>query len=184
MGLPASPLDKIRESVCPLNTEVNNFLDNVQLYKSSAQFLSYGAAIFLIILRQKDINRGFDDASCRKVIENLEKSRYLAGMLIQSFYHFESQFEKQLEYEKKRDEHINRVKAEDTQDDLIKKMLKNKFNRTSYAPVTKESKINIKRLTENDEIGKIAKYGPRMRRKVLANPNRDNDEQMEGFSTR
>ena len=185
MGLPNSPLDAMRETVCPLKTEKENFLDNVQLYQKSAQFLSLGAAIFMIIMRQKDHNRGFDDASCRKVIENLEKSRYLSGMLIQSFYHFESQFEKQLEYEKKKKEHITRVKIEDTQEDLIKKMLKKKLNKTSLTPITKESKINIKRLTENDTLGRRDIYANKqIRLRGQFGRLVDKSEHFEGFSTK
>lgn len=204
MGLPNSPLDAMRETVCPLKTEKENFLDNVQLYQKSAQFLSLGAAIFMIIMRQKDHNRGFDDASCQKVIENLEKSRYLSGMLIQSFYHFEcfysgvdvliyrvickffeSQFEKQLEYEKKKKEHITRVKIEDTQEDLIKKMLKKKLNKTSLTPITKESKINIKRLTENDTLGRRDIYANKqIRLRGQFGRLVDKSEHFEGFSTK
>ena len=93
--------------------------------------------------------RGLDDYSCRKVIGNLEKSRYVTAILIEKCSEFEQNLNLELEYQRRRDEHITKQKKEETQSSLIAKMMKRKLYRPNQIPPTKESKIDIARLTDN-----------------------------------
>lgn len=154
MGLPQSPLDIMKNSgeiySQPLRTEPENFTANIELYDKTVTYLSYGAAIFYLTLHQDNSNRGFDDITCRKVVANLERSRYLAGILVQSLAGFQEGLEKEKDFDKRLTEHKTRKKVKDTQDGLIEKMMKRKFYKKHKIHKTQESKLDIQKVTGND----------------------------------
>lgn len=153
MGLPESPLDKMKLNGELLNEpqlrEPEIFKKNMQLFDSTCTYLSYGAAVFYITLHQNSM-RGFDDITFKKVLSNLERSRYIAGIVLQSLDGFEEEVNKQKEYKKRWREHVSRKKEQDTQNNLISKMLNKKLYKKQKINRTRESKLDILKITGND----------------------------------
>lgn len=154
MGLPKSPLDLMKHSGeifnQPLRTEPENFAANIELYEKISTYLSYGSAIFYLTIHQDNSNRGFDDITCKKVVANLERSRYIAGILVQSLVGFQKGLDKEKDFNKRCTEHITRKKIKESQDSLIEKMMKRKFYKKSKIHRSQESKLDIQKATGND----------------------------------
>lgn len=155
MGLPASPLDKMRKSgdisSQPLQTEADIFQANVETYEGTCTYVNYGAAIFYITTHKDSSHRGFDDVTCRKVVANLERARYIAGILLQCLDGFCESLHKEADYKKRREFHLTRQRQKETQESHIEKMMKKKFYKKAVnVHRSKASKLDIIKETGND----------------------------------
>lgn len=154
MGLPSSPLDKMRKSGeinnQPLQSEADNFWANVKTFEETSPYLNYGAAIFYITTHKDSSTRGFDDVTCRKVLSNLERSRYIAGILLQCFKGFHKRLAKVTDYNKRREYHLIGKKQQETQESHIEKIMRKKIFKNVQVLHSKASKLDIMKETGND----------------------------------
>lgn len=104
-------------------------------------YLSSGASIYLIIHRQKNKSRGFDNSTCQKVLENHEKARYVIGRLTEYLRMYQ---ESMVERGRTRG-----VGQGGTSACLIQTMMQKKFKKDLSNTSNNRSNVNIKKLTGN-----------------------------------
>jgi hypothetical protein len=155
MGLPKSPVDKLRKY--PPNTyltEAEILLENIQLFSKLYRFVEYGAAIFFITIKQDQNMRCLDSLSCKKVLLDMEKARYLTGTLVQTFSYFAESYYNIQKQEKRKREMETHTKEPETQTELVEKMMQKKFDKLQKLKQvqTHESKLDIHALTGNLDI--------------------------------